>query len=79
MIGKIKQTLNMEEVETLQPYIDPLGNEYPSYNDYVNSLCLDTDLIQIKLWRGEREPQNDEERAWKKILDDMIRSEEEKK
>ena len=58
-------------MDKVKPYIDPLGNEYPSYEDYVNSPYLDTDLIQIKLWRGEREPQNDEEREWKRILDEM--------
>ena len=58
-------------MDKVKPYIDPLGNEYPSYQDYVNSPDLDTDLIQIKLWRGERVPQNEEEREWKRILDEM--------
>lgn len=58
-------------MDKVKPDIDPLGNEYPSYQDYVNSPDLDTDLIQIKLWRGERVPQNEEEREWKRILDEM--------
>ena len=58
-------------MDKTKTYIDPLGKECPSYQDYVNSPDLDTDLIQFKLWRGEREPQNDEEREWKRILEEM--------
>ena len=54
-------------------YKDPLGNTYASYEEYVNSPNLDTDLIWIKLWRGERTPQNNEERRIKKELDEMDR------
>lgn len=52
-------------------YKDVFGNTYESYEDYVNSPDLDTDFVYIKLWRGERTPQNDEERRIKKELDDM--------
>ena len=54
-------------------YKDPLGNTYASYEEYVNSPNLDTDLICIKLWRGERTPQNDEEIRIKKELDEIKR------
>lgn len=54
-------------------YKDPLGNTYASYEEYVNSPALDTNLIWFKLWRGERTPQNDEERRMKKELDEMDR------
>ena len=54
-------------------YKDPLGNTYASYEEYVNSPHLDTDLIWLKLWRGERTPQNDEDRQIKKELDEMDR------
>lgn len=50
---------------------DTLGNVYDSYEEYVNSPDLDTDLIYIKLWRGERKPQNEEEVKIKKELDEM--------
>ena len=52
---------------------DPLGNTYTSYEEYVNSPHLDMDLIWLKLWRGERTPQNDEERHIKMELDEMDR------
>ena len=52
-------------------YKDPLGNTYASYEEYVNSPDLDTDLIWIKLWRGVRTPQNDNERRIKKELDEI--------
>ena len=54
-------------------YKDPLGNTYASYEEYVNSPDLDTDLICIKLWRGVRTPQNDNERRIKKELDEIKR------
>lgn len=41
-----------------KPYIDPLGDVYESYEAYCNSPDLDMDLIQVKLGRGERTPQN---------------------
>ena len=52
---------------------DPLGNTYTSYEEYVNSPNLDTVLIWLKLWRGERTRQNDEERDIKMELDEMDR------
>ncbi len=54
-------------------YKDPLGNEYASYDEYVNSLDLDSDMILIKLWRGVRTPQNEEEKMWKQELDEIKR------
>ena len=50
---------------------DELGNTYESYKEYVNSPDLDRDLVAIKLWKGERTPQNAEERRIKKELDAM--------
>ena len=57
--------------ETLSMYKDVFGNTYESYEEYVNSPNLDTDLVYIKLWRGQRTPQNDEERRIKQELDEM--------
>lgn len=54
-------------------YKDPLGNEYTSYDEYVNSPDLDSDLILINLWQGVRTPQNDEEKMWKHELDEIKR------
>ena len=54
-------------------YKDPLGNTYASYEEYVNLPDLDNDLICIKLWRGERTQQNDEEIRIKKELDEIKR------
>ena len=50
---------------------DELGNTYESYKEYVNSPDLDRDLVAIKLWKGERTPQNAEERRIMKELDAM--------
>ena len=52
---------------------DPLGNTYASYEEYVNSPNLDMGLIWLKLWSGERTPQNDEERHIKMELAEMDR------
>ncbi len=43
-------------------YRAPDGTFYDSYEDYVNAPDLDLDIIQSKLWRGERKPKNDFER-----------------
>lgn len=43
-------------------YTAPDGTVYDSYQDYCNDPLLDSDLIQCKLSRGERTPQNDLER-----------------
>ncbi len=53
-----------------KPYIDSDGNFYESYDAYCNSPDLDMDLIQVKLWKGQRTPQNDFERALLKELED---------
>ena len=52
-----------------QPYTAPDGTVYDSYEDYCNSPDLDMDLIQVKLWKGQRTPQNDFERALLKELE----------
>ena len=54
-------------------YKDPLGNEYASYDAYVNSPDLDSDLILMILLRGVRTPQNEEEKMWKQELDEIKR------
>jgi len=68
VISKIMITF---ATETLSMYKDKLGNTYSSYQEYVNSPNLDMDLVYIKLWKGERTPQNDKERRIKKELDEM--------
>lgn len=52
--------------EGKHPYTDPDGNVYESYEAY----CNDPDLIQVKLWKGQRTPQNDFERALLKELEE---------
>ena len=49
-------------------YIAPDGTEYASYEEYCNSPDLDLDLVQLKLFRGLRTPQNDFERG---LLNDI--------
>ena len=51
-MGKTKQ----------KKYRAPDGTVYNSYKEYVNSPDLDSDIIQSKLWTGERKPQNASER-----------------
>ncbi len=45
-----------------EQFIAPNGGVYESYEAYCNSPDLDTDIVQSKLWRGERKPQNDFEK-----------------
>lgn len=45
-------------------FTDDLGVEYDNYKDYVNSPNLDPDLIYNYLARGNRTPQNTEEKEW---------------
>lgn len=52
-------------------YKDELGNTYASYEEYVNSPFLDSDLVRLKLWKGERTTRNDEERRIKEELDEL--------
>lgn len=52
-------------------YKDPFGNKYSSYDEYINSPNLDSDLIGLHLWKGDRIPQNEDEVRWKKELDEM--------
>ena len=56
------------------PYTDPDGNVYESYEAYCNSPELDTDLIQMKLWRGLRTPQNEFERGLLKEIEEAKRA-----
>lgn len=52
-------------------FIDPDGNKYESYKDYVNSPDLDPETVYLKLLSGSRTPQNDEERKLKEWMDEM--------
>ena len=54
-------------------YRAPDGTMYESYEAYVNAPDLDTDIIQSKLWRGERKPQNDFERKLLKEIKEAQR------
>ena len=51
-------------------YRAPDGTMYESYEAYVNAPDLDTDIIQSKLWSGERKPQNDFERSLLRTIKD---------
>ena len=44
-------------------YVAPDGTEYDSYEAYCNDPDLDLDLVQVKLGKGQRKPQNAFERA----------------
>ena len=54
----------------MKKYIAPDGTVYDSYEAYCNDLDLDMDLIQVKLLKGQRAPQNDFERALLKELEE---------
>lgn len=43
-------------------WIDDLGNEYATYQDYCNSPYLDPDIVGVMLATGRRKPQNDYEK-----------------
>lgn len=49
----------------------PNGREYESPQDYYNDKDHDLDIIATLLWRGDRTPQNDNERELKKELDEI--------
>ena len=49
----------------------PNGKEYDSSQEYYNEKDLDLDVIYSMLWRGVRQPQNEEERKIKKELDEI--------
>lgn len=56
--------------EKKKKYRAPDGTLYDTYQDYVNAPDLDTDIIQSKLWTGERKPQNDFERKLLKEINE---------
>ena len=52
---------------------DNIGNIFDSYKEYCQSPHLDYDEKTILLWRGDRIPQNEDERELKKELDEFKR------
>ena len=54
---------------TEEPFKAPDGTIYPSYEAYCNDPDLDSDIIQCKLWNGQRKPQNDFERKLLKEIE----------
>lgn len=52
-------------------YIGANLKEYNSFEEYVNDKFLDQDLVAMYLWRGERTPQNDDEKEIQKELLEM--------
>lgn len=51
-----------------KPYIDSDGDVYESYEAYCNSPDLDPYNVMLKLYAGQRTPQNDFEQH---LLDEM--------
>lgn len=68
--GQVKKNYRENKLQNMK-YRDSLGNEYPSYEAYINSQDLDLDLIYLYLWQGNRIPQNQEEEKIKRELDEM--------
>ncbi len=62
-----------DDFKTGHTYTDPEGYVHESYEAYCNSPDLDPDLVVIKLWKGQREPQNDYERKVLAELQEMKR------
>lgn len=56
-------------------YIGANLKEYNSFEEYVNDKFLDQDLVAMYLWRGERTPQNDDEKEIQKELLEMKKKE----
>lgn len=54
-----------------QPYIDPDGNVYESYEAYCNSPDLDDYTIMLKLHNGIRKQQNGFERGLLKEMQEI--------
>ena len=52
---------------------DNLGNKFDTYEEYCQSPYIDYDEKCILLWRGDRKPQNKDERELKKELDEFKR------
>lgn len=52
-------------------YIGANLKKYNSYEEYVNDKLLDQDLVALFLWRGERTPQNEDEKELQKELLEM--------
>ena len=55
------------------PWVDNLGNEFDTYEEYCQSKYIDLDEKCILLWQGFRKPQNDDERELKEELDEFER------
>lgn len=55
------------------PWEDNLGNEFDTYEEYCQSKYIDLDEKCILLWRGDRIPQNEDERGLKEELDEFKR------
>lgn len=56
-------------------YIGANLKEYNSFEECVNDKLLDQDLVAMYLWRGERTPQNDDEKEIQKELLEMNKKE----
>ena len=50
-------------------WVDNLGNEFDTYEEYCQSKYIDLDEVCILLWQGFRKPQNDVERRIKAEID----------
>lgn len=55
------------------PWVDNLGNEFDTYEEYCQSKYIDLDEKCILLWQGFRTPQNDSERKIKEEIDEITK------
>lgn len=55
------------------PWVDNLGNEFDTYEEYCQSKYIDLDEKCILLWQGSRIPQNDSERKIKEEIDEITK------
>lgn len=54
-------------------WVDNLGNEFGTYEEYCQSKYIDLDEKCILLWRGDRVPQNDSEQKIKEEIDEITK------
>ena len=54
-------------------WVDNLGNEFDTYEEYCQSKYISLDEICILLWQGFRTPQNENERKIKEEIDEITK------
>jgi hypothetical protein len=54
-------------------WVDNLGNEFDTYEEYCQSKYISIDEKCILLWRGDRIPQDNDERQLKEEIDEITK------